>query len=239
MCRTLFQSLFPVTMFPDTGNLDSLFIGIFNANGLHRQATECSAWVFNNNLDIVLVGEAHFSQGNVSRIANYELYNDDRALNGNNRSLDSTAIYIKRVFSATSSNIPNLNFVETTIIILISLLFQNFSLHLYMYLLLIIWQLEIQTCYSKIFSSSLILFQIILLWVTLILSIPLGIVEQQMDLAINSRRWVDQIVTTHSNENKKTVLLPTVLHIYSPLHKCFIQSRARLDSVSQDHYIFF
>lgn len=44
--------------------------------------------------------------------------------------------------------------------------------------------------------------------------------------------------SSHSNENKTAVLLSTTLiYIHSPLHECFVQARAILDSASEAHYI--
>lgn len=90
------------------------------------QATELSAWVYSNNLDIAWVSEIHFSHGNISKIANSELFNVDRARIGNNGFSDATGICIKRWFNVTSINIPTLNYIEAKPLILTFPIFQNY-----------------------------------------------------------------------------------------------------------------
>lgn len=60
-----------------------------------------------------MVSETHFFQENVSKTANYELFNVDRAYRGDNcHSWCGTAIYAKRGFNATFIKISILNYIE-------------------------------------------------------------------------------------------------------------------------------
>lgn len=59
-------------MFPFDRNLNSFTICFWNANELRLKAIEFRDFVYNNNLDIVLVSETHLSQGQTVKIANYE-----------------------------------------------------------------------------------------------------------------------------------------------------------------------
>ena len=67
-------------MFAPRRNLHSFSIGIWNANGLRAKSAEFKDFIERNNLDVILVTETHFSQGNCVRVANYELFNVDRPL---------------------------------------------------------------------------------------------------------------------------------------------------------------
>lgn len=78
--------------------MDSSAIDIFNVNEFKRQTTEFSAWIYSNNLNIVLVSETNF--------ANYELFNVNRTCRVNNNHFrGDTSIYVNREFNVTSNNI--------------------------------------------------------------------------------------------------------------------------------------
>ena len=104
-------------MFAPRRNLHSFSIGIWNANGLRAKSAEFKDFIERNNLDVILVTETHFSQGNCVRVANYELFNVDRPLVGIQLS-GGTAIYVKRGFNATLAKVPDLKFIEVCPIIL-------------------------------------------------------------------------------------------------------------------------
>lgn len=93
-------------------------IGFWNANGLNCRRTEFREFCHDNNLDIALVCETHFSQGRRTTVANYETFNVDRPPIDNNRVYGGTAIYVKHGFNASFIKVPDLELIEATCIVL-------------------------------------------------------------------------------------------------------------------------
>lgn len=170
--------------FPAPGNLDSLTIGIFNVNELKRQATGFRTWAYSNNLDIRCQFRrwhwAHSSQGNVSKIVNYKLFNVDRVRRSSkNRTFGDTDIFVKRRFNITSIYIPTVNCIEITPVIL------DF-LHIPKRLTSAIYVPPLNGR-NLLEHNLLIIFKILLLRVILMQHIPLGTVDLQMNLVSNSK----------------------------------------------------
>ena len=96
-------------------NLKDLTIGIWNANGLKGKIHEARDFCTAYNLDLFLVQETHFSPGNLSKIANYDLYNDDRPRISNHTS-GGTAIYVRQSIPHCRIQPPRLQAGEATVI---------------------------------------------------------------------------------------------------------------------------
>lgn len=87
-------------------------VSIWNTNGLKGQASEFKDFIASNNLDIMLVLEAHF-QGNYVWVANYVLFNVDRPPTIYTFPSGGTAAYVKMVSMQPSLKYLNCNVLRS------------------------------------------------------------------------------------------------------------------------------
>lgn len=71
----------------------SLRIALWNANGMSQHQQELKTFITNNNIDIILISETHFTSRNFMKIPRYDIY-DTKHPSG--RAHGGTAIIIKR-----------------------------------------------------------------------------------------------------------------------------------------------
>ena len=54
-----------------------LKIAVWNANGLVNHSQELKTFIHNQNLDIILISETHFTRKSYLKIPNYTIYNTE------------------------------------------------------------------------------------------------------------------------------------------------------------------
>ena len=54
--------------------MDTLKLAAWNSSGLQQRALEIKAFLYNNNIDILLVSETHFTAKNYMKIPYYTIY---------------------------------------------------------------------------------------------------------------------------------------------------------------------
>lgn len=97
---TVFLSPTLIDKFPAPKNLNSLFLGIWNVNGLKTKVSEFKDFIVSNNLDVMLVSETKF-QGYPDKVANCVLFNVDRPPSVGGRIGCGTAVYIRNRLNAS------------------------------------------------------------------------------------------------------------------------------------------
>lgn len=67
-------------------------IAMWNANGLHQHSQEIKAFILNQNIDIMMVAETHFTERNYINIPNYKVYSTNHP---DGKARGGTAIIIR------------------------------------------------------------------------------------------------------------------------------------------------
>ena len=86
----------------------------FNANGIRGQTHELETLLYERNVDIVLLNETHLKSKDKFRMQNYYIYRNNRT----DGPMGGTAIGVKKDVGHRVVNIPNLQFMETSGILL-------------------------------------------------------------------------------------------------------------------------
>lgn len=94
-------------------NKRQLYLISYNANGIKKQKLEIISLLNELNIDIMCVNETHLRSEDRFNIPNYHTYRYDRPSRGG-----GTAIIIKRSVSHRPVNIPDLEHIEATAVML-------------------------------------------------------------------------------------------------------------------------
>ena len=95
--------------------MDTLIITAWNSNGLQQQALETKTFLYNNNIDILLVSETHFAPKHYMKIPYYTIY-DTKHRSG--KAHDGVAVIIRNnIKHHLHSQINQKNIQATTVTI--------------------------------------------------------------------------------------------------------------------------
>lgn len=61
---------------------EGIKLAIWNANGLSQRSLELKIFLINENIDVMLISETHFTQKNYLKIPKYSIYNSNHPSGG-------------------------------------------------------------------------------------------------------------------------------------------------------------
>lgn len=89
-------------------------IGVWNANGLIARAKELILFILQNNIDVMLISEIHFTHKSYVRIPNYSVYNTQHP---DGTAHGGTAIIIKNSIKHQEAKQYTEDYIQATSII--------------------------------------------------------------------------------------------------------------------------